>query len=336
MNWRVVVCVLVPLTGSTGCTLARTAAKNLHNEPRLVFGDAKVKHRLRKLAGEALAECADRHPKKVFTYEFRDGFVDGFVDYLDSGGPCLPPAIPPYKYRSHKYLSPEGHAKVRDYFLGFKYGVDVAVATGWRPYLTIPVLVVEQGPLPPLNITALPAPPNGLSTDPSEHHPPARESTPLPWPQPVDTPPFASPPPVAPVPLPMVGTPPDAPSPNVIPPAVPPPPGPVVPDLPEESERNSEKSSKKLTTPGTGAAPQRPVIVKNPAEVEHPATAEESRENRAPVSSTAVIPTPIPIPVTVRPSVVPAPVVVPPNLTTNPTMTRPSATPIFSDERKAP
>jgi hypothetical protein len=52
--------------------------------------------------------------------------------------------VPPARYTTNKkYFTPEGHALIRDYFLGFKYGTDVAVATGQRQYLTVPILVPD-------------------------------------------------------------------------------------------------------------------------------------------------------------------------------------------------
>ena len=184
MNWRVF-CVgwLVPLAG---CTLAQTATRNIIHEPKQVVDDRKLDHRLRSEARAALHEVAQKHPRKVFTHEFRDGFEDGFADHLDSGGPCLPPALPPLKYRGLHYLNPEGHAKIRDYFAGFKYGADVAAATGMRPYLTVPVLLADPGPPPPLKIDVLPNPPDGLSTDAPKPVPDA--SMPLPKPLPVPGP----------------------------------------------------------------------------------------------------------------------------------------------------
>jgi hypothetical protein len=190
MAWRAVVCCgwLVPLAG---CTLFEATVRNLHHDPQIVLGEKNIEHWLRRQAREALAECSQRHPKKVFSKEFVHGFSDGFVDYLDRGGPCAPPAVPPFRYRKNDYLSPEGHARVRDYFAGFQYGVDVAVATGWRQYLTVPVQAPEKGPPPTLDIStiALPAPPDGLSTDPPA---PALPVAPPPRPVP-DSPKAAAP-----------------------------------------------------------------------------------------------------------------------------------------------
>lgn len=90
-----------------------------------------------------------QYPRCLFTAEFRDGFIDGFTDYLDRGGSAAPPAVPPKKYQRNKYLNAEGHALIQDWFLGYQYGIDVAIATGQRKFLTVPVLLPDdaEGPV---------------------------------------------------------------------------------------------------------------------------------------------------------------------------------------------
>jgi hypothetical protein len=133
--------------------------RNLSNEPAQYCDDEKVEKQLRKEAKVAFAEVKRQYPHRCFGDDFRDGFIDGYADYLDKGGRAEMPAMPPLKYRRAKYLNPEGHAETRDWFLGFKYGMDVAVATGCRPYYTFPILTSDPKELPPLDITVLPPPP---------------------------------------------------------------------------------------------------------------------------------------------------------------------------------
>ena len=103
----------------------------------------RTEHDLRKEARAAWQTVRHQFPQRTFTGEFRDGFLDGYVDYLDRTGAAQPPAVPPIK--SHvcdkKYFTPEGQCLVRDYYLGFKYGADVAVASGHRQYRSVPVLL---------------------------------------------------------------------------------------------------------------------------------------------------------------------------------------------------
>lgn len=71
---------------------------------------------------------------RTFTDEFREGFFDGFTAYVEKGPSSEPPAVPPAPYdRYKKYLAPEGRVLVRDYYLGYQYGLDVAHAAASPP-----------------------------------------------------------------------------------------------------------------------------------------------------------------------------------------------------------
>lgn len=144
----------------TGCHIARNAYRTISHEPVQFFDDCSVERNLKKDAKLAWAEVCRQYPRRHFHDDFFDGFIDGYTDYLDSGGTAQIPAMPPVKYRRSKYFNPEGHEKIRQYFLGFKYGMDVAIATGCRPFLTVPVLLPEQQPAGHPNISLLPAPPD--------------------------------------------------------------------------------------------------------------------------------------------------------------------------------
>lgn len=169
----VVLCSLMPLSG---CHLFTNIARNVVNEHAEIKDEYKVKRQLRQEGKAAFSEVKRQYPRHSFSDDFECGFVDGYLDYLDRGGKAEIPAMPPLHYRRAKYLNPEGHAQIRDYFLGFKYGVDVAVSTGCRPFYTVPILVGENGELPPLNITVLPPPPDANAPMP-------KLGSPLPLPQ---------------------------------------------------------------------------------------------------------------------------------------------------------
>ena len=155
-------CVLLVgcLAPLAGCHLARNIARNAYNEPTEILDEVHVERQLRREAKAAFGEVKRQFPRRSFCDDFDEGFVDGYSDFLNSGGKADMPAMPPLKYRKAKFLNPEGHARIKDYFLGFKYGMDVAVATGCRPFYTVPILVSEPSEQPPLNITVLPPPPD--------------------------------------------------------------------------------------------------------------------------------------------------------------------------------
>src|SRR4051812_48274557 len=141
MRWKRVACLgcLAPVCG--GCLPALHGARDSVAEKLVAPAESAIGHRIHSRARQAWRAVRDQYPRKLFTAEFRDGFLDGYADYLDRGGDAQPPAVPPARYTTNqKYFTPEGHALIRDYFLGFQYGTEVAVATGQRQFLTVPVL----------------------------------------------------------------------------------------------------------------------------------------------------------------------------------------------------
>lgn len=167
------VCLLPVLTGCA-------AIHNLTTEGALAHTQRAIARDLRKDAHAAWRCVREQHPRRAFTEEFRDGFLDGYADYLDRGGAAQPPAVPPIKYvKSKKYFTPEGHCLLNDYYLGFKYGADVAIASGKRQYLTVPVLLAD-GSCPP---EAAPVP--GAPSVPFIPAAPPSPPDPLPSPRPL-------------------------------------------------------------------------------------------------------------------------------------------------------
>lgn len=162
-----VLLIVAALTPLAGCNQFQLAGHNLCNEPVQYLDEFKLSHQLRAEAKKVWAEVC-RQNGQPFSPDFADGFVDGYVDYLERGGTAAPLAVPPLKYRRSKYMTPEGHALVRDYLAGFKYGADVAVNTGRRDLLTVPVVMPSVPKEVPLNINT---------------EPPAVEGEPLPLPR---------------------------------------------------------------------------------------------------------------------------------------------------------
>jgi hypothetical protein len=152
MGWKSVAWASCLLPVFAGCG----SAHKLTTETHLVCTQHAIQCDLRKSAHAAWQCVREQHPRRAFTAEFHDGFLDGYVDYLDRGGSAQPPAVPPMKYvRNKRYFTPEGHCLIQDYYLGFKYGADVAAASGRREFLTVPVLLADA-----------PGSPNGTSGNP--------------------------------------------------------------------------------------------------------------------------------------------------------------------------
>ncbi|MBX9627861.1 MAG: hypothetical protein K2X82_28945, partial [Gemmataceae bacterium] len=176
MGWKRVAWAgcLVPAVG--GCGVAFHAAHDATADGRAARGSRGVDRAIRQAAREAWGEVGRQHGRRAFTAEFRDGFLDGYADYLDRGGDGSPPAAPPARYAHNpKYLTPEGHALLRHYFLGFRYGAEVAIASGRRQYLTVPVLIPDAAE--PAPVVGPPVP------DPSAPVAAAPKGDPLPTPR---------------------------------------------------------------------------------------------------------------------------------------------------------
>lgn len=154
MRWKTVLLAGLIWPAGTGCNLAYNAARTVINEPHVSMTKHAIIHDLRKSARQAFEESRASCPEHADSEDFRDGFIDGYVDYLDKGGNGGLPAVPPAKYTRHaKYFTENGQCLVKSYFLGFKYGQEVAIATGRRQYLTVPVLLpVEQTGPPAFNV----------------------------------------------------------------------------------------------------------------------------------------------------------------------------------------
>jgi hypothetical protein len=150
MRWKAMALAGAAWPAVAGCNIAQNAARNIVNEPHVVRTQRAIEHDLRKDARAAWREVRADYPRHAFTAEFRDGFLDGYVDYLDRGGNGSLPAVPPAKYTRHaKYYTENGQCLVKDYFLGFQYGQEIAIATGKRQFLTVPVLLPQEPTGPP-------------------------------------------------------------------------------------------------------------------------------------------------------------------------------------------
>jgi len=127
-----------------GCVGVYHPHDSLVAERGVVKSEQEINRMIQRRAREAWQEVCRQYSRRPFTPEFHDGFIDGYSDYLDRGGDGQPPAVPPPRYTQNKhYYTPEGHVRLRDYLLGFKYGTDVAIASGQRQFLTVPVLIPD-------------------------------------------------------------------------------------------------------------------------------------------------------------------------------------------------
>ncbi len=181
-----------------GCSFVTNIERNLYWDPKVAFEEKVILKRHERLGRLAWDEMVAQYGCQ-FSEDYRNGFIDGFVDYLTYGGRSadgtgevpIVPAVPPPTYRRAKAMSPQGLKAAEDWFVGFRHGSNTALASGLRQLVVVPVFdrpnpTLEDVPgryqtLPGRSPDNTGNPP---TTPPVPATPPA-EGEPLPAPRPV-------------------------------------------------------------------------------------------------------------------------------------------------------
>lgn len=140
-RWRPLLGLLV-VAPVGGCSLLHRAVDNVCYEHAL-----NSNLRTRSASNRVLAEqaAAAACPAEV-PAAFQAGFIDGYADYLDSGGTTDPP-VAPADYRFEAALGPDGQQETVGYYQGFADGARAARASGRRENIVVPVLLPPPDPL---------------------------------------------------------------------------------------------------------------------------------------------------------------------------------------------
>lgn len=185
-----------------GCTVIRNEFRTLIAEP-LKYGDnvdiVRTTKVNKEIAKEAFRQFDAHHAEFPASPDFRDGFIEGFADYLTFGGSGAPPVVPPRRYWNLPDRNPAGQDAVQAWFAGFAAGASEAKLSGLREQQTVPSSYVPvdgdyaaglepQGVAPQIDDDweLVPAPGNSR---------PADQAVPLPEPDPL--PPLFPPPPTS-------------------------------------------------------------------------------------------------------------------------------------------
>ena len=123
---------------SPGCSFYRNTFENIHFEPLYACTEKVSHHRHEVMGREAFKQMALAFPDQGFSCAYREGFVDGFADYLDWGGNGEPSVFAPPGFRLNNSLTPAGYANEQDWFAGFRHGAATAKASGLRNLVTLP------------------------------------------------------------------------------------------------------------------------------------------------------------------------------------------------------
>jgi hypothetical protein len=113
--------------------------RNTVEAPYQCIDDQYFKYRSWRRARDAWADFTKNCAPDRYSSDFREGFLEGYVDYLDAGGTGLPPAAPPARYWQTKYQDPDGVRAIQDWNAGFRQGAEAARASGYRDTIVVPL-----------------------------------------------------------------------------------------------------------------------------------------------------------------------------------------------------
>ncbi|HKI37790.1 MAG TPA: hypothetical protein VKA46_38410 [Gemmataceae bacterium] len=139
---------------NTGGTFWVNTVRNTVEAPIYGMDKCYISRRNYYLAQQAWHEVSRTHPGQPFSSDYGKGFIDGYADYLESGGNGQPPAVPPFCYRLSRYQTPQGYQAIEEWYAGFRAGATAAMASGLRqlfilPLSAPPINAVERNPATP-------------------------------------------------------------------------------------------------------------------------------------------------------------------------------------------
>ena len=126
-------CLAVAFTSSIGCR----GLNHWRHEFQGCVSNHMVDFSNRALAQKAWIREKHRFNDRQYVQEFKDGFIDGYLDVATGGDGCTPTIAPP-KYWGWAYQTPHGQAAVNAFFQGFPFGAKAAEQDGVGYWNEIP------------------------------------------------------------------------------------------------------------------------------------------------------------------------------------------------------
>lgn len=126
-RWAVAGCLGLMVCGSSGCTTTSGVVRSFGNSH--CIDDFMIGFRNSALAEKAWHCQKERFGNQPYAKEFKDGFVQGYIEVAQGGNGCTP-AIAPSQYWGWKYQSTHGHAAVSAWFAGYPMGARAAEQDG--------------------------------------------------------------------------------------------------------------------------------------------------------------------------------------------------------------
>ncbi len=118
-----------------GCSfpLPMYVLNNLSYEVCRHVDDSKNERSIDKLAAKAWQELiCGANDHEPYSEDYHAGFLEGFSYFVLRGGDCEPPAVPPQSYWKESFRTPEGQARVHDWFNGYRHGAQTARGGHYR------------------------------------------------------------------------------------------------------------------------------------------------------------------------------------------------------------
>lgn len=143
-RFKIAFCLVGLSLFSSGCSMYWAGAYGLSTINRSKH-DLLEFVRDRNLAKSVWEEQQLAHPECPHSADYADGFKVGFADHLYAGGTGNPPLLPPQRYRTLRYQTPQGYQAIQEWYAGFAQGAHVAMDSGMRKWITVPV---PEGPPP--------------------------------------------------------------------------------------------------------------------------------------------------------------------------------------------
>lgn len=142
MRWKLIALIIAPCLCNTGCSMYAAIAKNTVEVPTIMTDECMIEQRSKLQACAAWREVVAKSGDEHFSAAYQDGFIEGYSDYLVRGGKGEPPPVPPLRYLLMHDQNPQGREKQEQWFAGFRHGAALAMRSGLREYITVPLSTV--------------------------------------------------------------------------------------------------------------------------------------------------------------------------------------------------
>lgn len=128
---------------STGCTISQGIRESIEYNDSV--NDFVLNWRNSNWSQRAWAEREEQFAGQIHSDDFKEGFRAGYTEIAQGGVGCLP-TVPPRKYWSWRYQSPDGQARVDAWFAGYPEGVKAAQDEGIGDWSSINVRTAAVTP----------------------------------------------------------------------------------------------------------------------------------------------------------------------------------------------